>query len=38
MNASEWNSVVQSMVARGAAASDAEIKAIVDYLAKTVGR
>jgi quinoprotein glucose dehydrogenase len=38
MSASEWNSVVQSMVARGAPASDAEIKAIVDYLAKTVGR
>jgi quinoprotein glucose dehydrogenase len=38
MNASEWNSVVQSMVARGAPVSDAEIKAIVDYLAKTIGR
>jgi quinoprotein glucose dehydrogenase len=38
MNANEWNSVVQSMVARGAPVSDAEIKAIVDYLAKTVGR
>jgi len=38
MNESEWNAVVQGMVARGAPASDAEIKVIVDYLAKTLGR
>jgi glucose dehydrogenase len=38
MNEKEWNAVVQSMVARGAAASDAEVKTIVEYLAKTVGR
>ncbi len=38
MNAAEWNAVVQNMVARGAQASDAEVKVIVDYLAKTVGR
>jgi hypothetical protein len=29
---------VQSMVARGAQASDAEVTVIVDYLTKTLGR
>ena len=38
MGGTEWNSVVQNMVARGAQASDAEVKLIVDYLAKTLGR
>ncbi len=38
MNATEWNAVVQNMVARGAPASDAEVKVIVDYLSKTLGR
>ena len=38
MNAAEWNAIVQNMVARGAPASDAEVKVIVDYLAKTLGR
>jgi quinoprotein glucose dehydrogenase len=38
MNAAEWNSVVQGMVARGAQASDAEVQVIVDYLATTLGR
>ena len=38
MNEKEWNAVVQSMVARGAQASDAEVKVIVDYLAKTLGK
>lgn len=38
MNAAEWNAVVENMVARGAQASDAEVNAIVDYLAKTLGR
>jgi hypothetical protein len=38
MNEKEWNAVVQGMVARGAQASDAEVKAIVEYLGKTVGR
>jgi hypothetical protein len=38
MNAAEWNSVVQGMVARGAQASDAEVKVIVDYLSTTLGR
>ena len=38
MKEKEWNAVVQNMVARGAQASDAEVKAIVEYLAKTLGR
>jgi quinoprotein glucose dehydrogenase len=38
MNEKEWSAVVGSMVARGANASDAEMKAIVDYLSKTLGR
>ena len=38
MNTAEWNAVVQNMVARGAPASDAEVKVIVDYLSKTLGR
>lgn len=38
MNAQEWNAVVQNMVARGAHASDPEINAIVEYLAKTLGK
>jgi hypothetical protein len=38
MNENEWNAVVQNMVARGAPASDTEIKAIVEYLSKTLGR
>jgi len=38
MSEKEWNAMVQAMVARGARASDAEIKVIVDYLAKTLGR
>ena len=38
MTASEWNAVVQNMVARGATASDDEVKAIVDYIAATLGR
>jgi glucose dehydrogenase len=38
MNEKEWNAIVQSMVARGAQASDAEMKVIVEYLGKTLGR
>ena len=38
MNAAEWSAVVQNMVARGAQASDAQVQAMVDYLAKTLGR
>jgi quinoprotein glucose dehydrogenase len=38
MNRAQWDSTVRSMVARGAAASDAEVDAMVEYLAKTLGR
>jgi glucose dehydrogenase len=38
MNKADWTAIVQSMKARGAQASDAEVNAIVDYLAKTLGR
>lgn len=38
MSASDWNAVVQNMVARGAQASEAEVQAIVEYLGKTLGR
>ena len=37
MSGTEWNAVVRTMVARGAQASDAEVKVIVEYLAKTLG-
>jgi glucose dehydrogenase len=37
-NAADWNAVVQNMVARGAQASEAEVKAIVEYLSGTLGR
>ena len=38
LNEKEWNAIVGNMVARGAQASDAEFTAIVEYLAKTLGR
>lgn len=38
MNETEWSAVVRGMVARGAKASDPEIKAIVEYLATTLSR
>jgi hypothetical protein len=38
MSGTEWNAMVRTMVARGAQASDAEVKLIVDYLTKTLGR
>jgi cytochrome c5 len=38
MNAADWNAVVQNMVARGAQAPDGDLKAIVEYLSKTLGR
>jgi quinoprotein glucose dehydrogenase len=38
MNEKDWNAIVQNMVARGAQASDAEVKVIVEYLGKTLGR
>jgi quinoprotein glucose dehydrogenase len=37
MGAKEWDATVQNMVARGAHASDSEIKAIIDYLSKEYG-
>lgn len=38
MKEADWNAMVQSMVARGAKASDEEVKVIVDYLTKTLSR
>jgi glucose dehydrogenase len=38
MNEQEWSGVVGNMVARGAKASDADAKIIVEYLVKTLGR
>ncbi len=35
MSAEEWNTMVQHMVARGARASDEQVQAIAEYLAKT---
>ncbi len=37
MSAKEWNAIVENMVARGAQASNPEMKAIVEYLGKTFG-
>ena len=37
MTENEWNATVQTMVARGAKASDAQVKILVEYLAKTFG-
>ena len=38
LNAQEWNSLVQSMSARGAEATDEEFNQITDYLAKSFPR
>jgi glucose dehydrogenase len=38
MNEKEWNAIVQNMVARGAQASDSEVTAIVEYLAKGLSK
>jgi quinoprotein glucose dehydrogenase len=38
LNEKGWNVIVGNMVARGAKLSDAEIKAIAEYLAKTLGQ
>jgi glucose dehydrogenase len=38
MNQAEWSAIVANMVTRGATASDVEAGAIVEYLAKTLGR
>jgi quinoprotein glucose dehydrogenase len=37
MSEQQWKPLVEAMVARGAQASDAETKAIVEYLGKTLG-
>jgi hypothetical protein len=37
LNEKEWSAIVANMVARGAHASDAEVKEIVEFLAKTMG-
>jgi quinoprotein glucose dehydrogenase len=38
MSPAEWSSLVQNMVGRGAQASEAETKAIADYLGKTLAK
>jgi len=38
MSKTEWTALVQTMVARGAKLSDAQAKAVVEYLAKTYGK
>ena len=38
MSEKDWDAMVRAMVARGAQASEAEASAIVEYLAKTLGR
>lgn len=38
LNAQEWNSLVQSMAARGASATDEEFETITDYLARSFPR
>jgi glucose dehydrogenase len=38
MKPNEWTTIVQNMVARGAPASDDQVKVIVDYLSKTLSR
>jgi hypothetical protein len=38
MDAAGWSAVVQNMVSRGAQASEGDVKAIVEYLSKTLGR
>ena len=37
LNEAQWNAMVRNMVARGAQASDAQVRVIVDYLTKTLG-
>jgi quinoprotein glucose dehydrogenase len=38
MSEKDWNAIVRSMVARGAKASESEVAAIVEYLAKTLAK
>jgi quinoprotein glucose dehydrogenase len=38
LNATEWKTIVTNMVARGATASDEEVRIIIEYLTKNLGR
>src|SRR5262249_27531434 len=38
MSREEWQGVVGDMVARGATATEAELRTVVDYLAKNLGK
>jgi glucose dehydrogenase len=38
LDAAGWSAVVQNMVSRGAQASEGDVKAIVEYLSRTLGR
>jgi quinoprotein glucose dehydrogenase len=38
MNRAEWTTIVQNMIARGAQATEAESKAMVDFLAANLGK
>ncbi len=38
MSAADWNAVVRNMAARGARGTEAELKIIAEYLARTLGR
>ena len=38
MNREEWDAVVGDMVQRGAVGTQAEMRSVVDYLAKNLGR
>ena len=38
MKPADWETVVKAMVKRGAQATDTEVRAIVDYLAKNLGK
>jgi glucose dehydrogenase len=37
LSASDWTAMVQNMVARGAPASESDVKVIVEYLSRTLG-
>ena len=37
-NSADWDAVVRNMAARGAPLSEADVKAIVEYLSRTLGR
>jgi hypothetical protein len=38
MGADEWEKVVDDMIARGARGSNGEARAVVEYLAKNLGK